>query len=301
MIIEDETQQTEGYSVDDMGFTVENTGYSPDLPWGSMKTLPLDPPFDLSADPLLKPIEFRALLLLRHPKPPTPRDVFNLFNMIPNTYLRRGAKDGTRYFGTGSNPRNSKCLFSFSIEMPFTTLVITKMIAYVAPSFRFTCCILFRGCKSRPHRDANNGGNQSLVMQISPPLPGAALWVQDICGDVIMEHLGTRVKGRVVSIDTPYLLNARKCLHAGYVPPHVDPQQRVVLVAFNTINLGTLSPEVIDQLLDLGFRINSKTDLKEALEEAPRFKQLTLQEFLQLPPSRKDCHDVIEVMDSQDE
>ena len=54
-------------------------------------------------------------------------------------------------------------------------------------------------------------------MQLSPPIPGAGLWVQDR-----LEHLGAQVRGRVVPIDIPYLLNARKQLHAGYIPPNVD-------------------------------------------------------------------------------
>ena len=38
----------------------------------------------------------------------------------------------------------------------------------------------------------------------------------------------------------------------------------------------------------LGFQVNTKTDLKEVIEKPPRLRQLTLQEFLQLPLSRKN-------------
>ena len=113
-------------------------------------------------------------------------------------------------------------------------------------------------------------------------------------------HLGASVLGRVINVDKPYLPHARKQLHAGFVPPGASTESRVVLVAFNSINVGSLSVGVLDELLLLGFRVNTKSDLCEALENPPRLKQLTLEDLLQLPPSRKDIHDIIEIWDSQD-
>ena len=153
------------------------TRYSAAEPWHSMQTRPGDPPFSLSENPLLRPIEYQALLLLRSSEAPTPSEVCTLFSLIPTSHLRRSSKDGSRYVGVGANPRNSEALFTFSRDMPFFTLVITKMIAYLVPDFRYTSCVLFKGCKSRPHRDTNNGGDKSLVMQLSPPIPGARLWL----------------------------------------------------------------------------------------------------------------------------
>ena len=69
----------------------------------------------------------------------------------------------------------------------------------------------------------NNGSDQSLVLQLSPPIPGSGLWVQDPVGDVSLIHNGVPVSGRVVPIDRPYLLNARKLLHAGYLPEGTKP------------------------------------------------------------------------------
>ena len=184
--------------------------------------------------------------------------------------------------------------------MPFFTLAITKMLAHVAPDFRFTSCIILKGCKSQPHRDQNNGGDQSLIMQLSTPIPGAGLWVADPCGEVPLIHLGATVHGRVVNIDEPYIFNARKQLHAGFLPPETSSESRVVLVAFDSINIGSLSVGVREELRALGFRVNTKTDLYGPPDNPSQLKQLTLEDLLHLPPSRKDLYDVIEIWDSQD-
>ena len=78
-------------------------GYSATDPWTTMRTLAGDPPFALSDNPLLRPVEFQALFLARHHEPPMPTDVCRLFNMIPSSHLRRSSEDGSRYFGVGAN------------------------------------------------------------------------------------------------------------------------------------------------------------------------------------------------------
>ena len=264
-----------------------------------MQAKPGDPPFTLNSHPLLRPIDYQALLLLRREEVPTPSEVCALFNLIPTSHLRRSSKTGSRYFGIGASPRNFGALFAFSHDMPFFTLVITKMLAHVAPDFRFTSCIILRGCKSQPHRDQNNGGDQSLIMQISTPIPGADCGY-DPCGDVPLIHLGATVHGRVINIDKPYLFNARKQLHAGFLPPCTSSESRVVLVAFGSINIGSLSVGVREELRALGFRVNTKSNLCETPDSPPRLKQLTLEDLLHLPPSRKDLYDVIQIWDSQD-
>ena len=93
------------------------------------------------------------------------------------------------------------------------------------------------------------------------------MWIQDPLGDVSLSYLGTQIARKVVSIDRPYLLNAWKFLHAGYVPPNVDAGGRVVLVAVSSINIGSLEQDVIEELMLLGFRINTETDLKEAFQQ----------------------------------
>ena len=73
------------------------------------------------------------------------------------------------------------------------------------------------------------------------------------------------------------------------------------MVAFSSINVGSLESTVLQELLLRGFRINTKTDLTQALEKPPRLKQQSIQEFLQLPSASKDLFDVIEVLDSQEQ
>ena len=116
--------------------------------WLDVRLLPSDPPFALSANPALRPIECRALLLPRHCEPPMPTDVLKLFKL---SFLRRGSHDETRNFGVGANPRSSGNLLTMSIDMPFFTMIITELIAFTCPEFRFSSCIIFRGCKSQPH------------------------------------------------------------------------------------------------------------------------------------------------------
>ena len=225
---ESETENTTKASSEASDLLGPPTGYSQMSNWLDMRLLPGDPPFALSANPALRPIECRALHLLRHCEPPTSTDVLKLFKLIPLSFLRRSSNDGTRYFGVGANPRSSGSLLNMSIDMPFFTMSITKLIAFTCPEFRFSSCIIFRGCKSQPHRDTNNGSDQSLVLQLSPPIAGSGLWVQDPLGDVSLAHKGVPVSGRVVPIDRPYLLNARKLLHAGYLPEGTNQQERVI-------------------------------------------------------------------------
>ena len=91
-----------------------------------------------------------------------------------------------------------------------------------------------------------------------------------------------------------------KQLHAGFLPPCTSSESRVVLVAFGSINIGSLSVGVREELRALGFRVNTKSNLCETPDSPPRLKQLTLEDLLHLPPSRKDLYDVIQIWDSQD-
>ena len=46
-----------------------------------MQTRPGDPPFTLNSHPLLRPIDYQALLLLRREEVPTPSEICTLFNL----------------------------------------------------------------------------------------------------------------------------------------------------------------------------------------------------------------------------
>ena len=105
-------------------------------------------------------------------------------------------------------------------------------------------------------------------------------------------HLGTSVLGRVINIDKPYLLNARKQLHAGFIPPGASTESRVVLVAFDSINIGSLSVGVLEELhftrLGSG-SIRNQTSVRRSLRGPcwlwtykPGYNYLSLRFFVEL-------------------
>ena len=227
------------------------------------------PVFVFPSDPALASIEHHAVLLLSRPQPPSKAELVHLYDRYPRTLLRRGP-EGTTYLVSGANPRCSEVVLTHSRDSPYMTMLVNRFIHSFSPK----------------HRKPSDG-----------------LWVADRVGTTCKQHQGRDMLGTVLNLDKPKTFNARKLLHAGHIQDPRDAQDRIVLVAFSTLNAASLQVETTTQLKDLGFPLPSRTAFHFAIHgsvfgEEPRLRQMTLTELLQLPVAEKDMHAVVEVLDS---
>ena len=260
------------------------------------------PVFVFPSDPALASIEHHAVLLLCRPQPPTKAELVHLYDRYPRTLLRRGP-EGTTYLVSGANPRCSEAVLTHSRDSPYMTMLVNRFIHSFSPKHPYSSWVLRKGSTQKPHRDIRNGPFDSWIISLSPSKPSDGLWVADRVGTTCKRHQGRDLLGTVLSLDTPKTFNARKLLHAGHVQDPRDVQDRIVLVAFSTLNAASLQLETTTQLKDLGFPLPSRTAVHFAIHgsvfgEEPRLRQMTLTELLQLPLAEKDMHAVVEVLDS---
>ena len=125
---------------------------------------------------------------------------------------------------------------------------------------------------------------------------------RDPVGTIAKQHLDQTVLGRVQSIRMPFVFDARRLLHAGYVADPTRCQERLVLVAFCTLHVSTFSDAIRSRLFGLGFNVPSKAACHIALHgcipgTVPRLRQLSLPEFFALSAAESVKHDVIEVIE----
>ena len=175
-------------------------------------------------------------------------------------------------------------------------MIVNRFIRALSPMHPYSIWTLKQGCRDSPHRDTRNRPTDSWIMCLTPSEPEEGLWIADRIGRVYKKHKGEDLAGSVLHLGEPITFNARKHLHSGHV--NDDPlraQTRVVLIAFSTLNAATVSPQVRQHLVDLGFHVPSRTLFHEAIHgpgsgEEPRLKQLTLTEALHFCQDSKDRH-----------
>ena len=121
---------------------------------------------------------------------------------------------------------------------------------------------------------------------------------QDKVGDTLKEHAGDVLTGTIHSLKDPVLFDSRRLLHAGHVTTSI-PHHRTILVAFSTLHASTMPWWVRNELLDLGFKLPTNVQIRNAthgkspLGDPPRLRQLTMHEAFRLPVDQRDAHDVI--------
>ena len=130
--------------------------------------------------------------------------------------------------------------------------------------------------------------------------------LHDPLGTTYKPFRGGKLPGVVIPLSTPFVFDSRKALHAGHVAHADRAARRVVLVAFTTLNLTQLNAVPCSILCGLGFPLPRPSDphSKGSMNnfDAPlRERQLSIHEALNLPASTSRSHDVIEVLDSQDQ
>ena len=261
------------------------------------------PVFGLSLDPLLRDIERSALRLTNNPQAPSSTDILHLFQQLPRSRLRRGS-DRSMYIVCGANSRCTNSVLTQCVDTPYFCMAVNRFIRSWSPMHPYSTWTLKQGCRDTLHRDTRNGPTDSWLMCLTPCEPEEGLWIADHIGGVYKRHRGEELAGSVLNLCQPVTFPARRNLHAGHVSDPSRAQSRVVLIAFSTLNAATVSPQVRQQLVDLGFHVPSRALLREATHgpgsgDEPRLKQLTLEEALHLPQDRKDKQDVIEVLVSQ--
>ncbi|CAE7235040.1 unnamed protein product [Symbiodinium sp. KB8] len=164
-------------------------------------------------------------------------------------------------------------LLTLSIDLPYFNFAVNKYLCWVA----FTT----------PNWDTDG------------------LWVQDPVGTIPKQHLDQTILGRVQSLRMPFVFDARRLLHAGHVADPTRCQERLVLVAFCTLHVSTLSEAIRSRLFGLGFNVPSIAECHVALHgcipgAVPRLRQLSLSEFFALSAAESAKHDVIEVIEVYD-
>ena len=123
---------------------------------------------------------------------------------------------------------------------PYMTMLVNRFIHSFSPQHPYSSWVLRKGSMQKPHRDIRNGPFDSWIISLSPSKPSDGLWVADRVGTTCKQHQGKDLLGTVLSLDKPKTFNARKLLHAGHVQDTRDAQDRIVLVAFSTLNAASL-------------------------------------------------------------
>ena len=255
----------------------------------------------MTEDIRLEPIEREAVRILQSGDPPCQLDIERMFNMIPRSMLKYN-DDASIYVAGGASPRCRDSLFTLSIDLPYFNFAVTRYLHWVAPAHKFTTFVLRRGVIGFPHRDTRNAPLPSLVQAFTTPdWERDGLWVQDRLGTVPKSHRGKLVFGRIQPLMMPFIFNARRLLHAGYVQDSSRRQERLILVAFCTIHASVLDELIRSRLFGLGFNLPTAADCHVALHgdvpgDPPRLRPISQYEFFQLSPRAASQHDVIEVV-----
>ena len=210
------------------------------LPGRPRHPAPVWPEFGMTEDIRLEPIEREAVRILQSGDPPCQLDIERMFDMIPRSMLKYN-DDASIYVAGGASPRCRDSLFTLSIDLPYFNFAVTRYLHWVAPAHKFTTFVLRRGVIGFPHRDTRNAPLPSLVQAFTTPdWERDGLWVQDRLGTVPKSHRGKLVFGRIQPLMMPFIFNARRLLHAGYVQDSSRRQERLILVAFCTIHASVL-------------------------------------------------------------
>ena len=263
---------------------------------------PLWPHFGMTEDIRLEPVETEAIRVLKLDRPPCQLDIQRMLDLIPRSMFKRG-NNGSCYVVGGASPRCRDSLLTLSIDLPYFNFAVNKYLCWAAPNHKYTTFVLRRGAIEAPHRDTRNAPFPSLVQAFTTPNWNTdGLWVQDPVGTIAKQHLDQTVLGRVQSIRMPFVFDARRLLHAGYVADPTRCQERLVLVAFCTLHVSTFSDAIRSRLFGLGFNVPSKAACHIALHgcipgTVPRLRQLSLPEFFALSAAESVKHDVIEVIE----
>ena len=111
---------------------------------------------------------------------------------------------------------------------------------------------------------------------------------------------GFRLQGTVLSTEEPVIFDARRRLHAGYVPEPLErAADRVVLVAFCTITASALHLEIVPRLRELGFPlpVHEQADPLGMLPGA--FRKPICKHSFQDCCEKLNHVEVVEVLDSE--
>ena len=251
----------------------------------------------LPGEPRARALEFRAGKILQQALGPTKADLVQLFRMLPPQFVRTTAS-GTHVVG-GASPRHRMQCTSSTQELPFFTRAVTRYLAHQHVSHVYTTFVIRAGCHHEVHRGARNGPTKALIQQLTPSAVGEGLWIQDVAGEVTKQFKGNDIRGTVVSLESPFVFDSRRLLHAGHSS---QAHGRVIILAFSTIHASTLPWWVKEYLTELGFRLPTPQQIAEVTHGSlqctpPRLKQLTLTEALMLPAPQLDQHDVVEILD----
>ena len=238
----------------------------------------------MTEDIRLEPVETEAIRVLKLDRPPCQMDIERMLDLMPRSMFKRGS-NGSCYVVGGAN------------------FAVNKYLCWAAPNHKYTTFVLRKGAIEVPHRDTRNAPFPSLVQAFTTPnWDTDGLWVQDPAGTIPKQHLDQTIMGRVQSLRMPFVFDARRLLHAGHVGDPTRCKERLVLVAFCTLHVSTLSDATRSRLFGLGFNVPSLAECHVALHgcipgTVPRLRQLTLSEFFALSVAESEQHDVIEVVE----
>ena len=266
---------------------------------------PLWPHFEMTEDIRLEPVETEAIRVLQLDRPPCQMDIERMLDLMPRSIFKRGS-NGSRYVVGGASPRCRESLLTLPIDLPYFNFAVNKYLCWAAPNHKYTTFVLRKGAIETPHRDTRNAPFPSLVQAFTTPnWDTDGLWVQDPAGTIPKQHMDQTIMGRVQSLRMPFVFDARRLLHAGHVDDPTRSQERLVLVAFCTLHVSTLSDATRSRLFRLGFNVPSIAECHVALHgsipgSVPRLRQLTLSEFFALSVVESEQHDVIEVVEVLD-
>ena len=251
---------------------------------------------DLPNCQAMRRVEQAALSLLRKDDIPRKQDLLWLFNMLHPRELKTSAFGS--YILAGASPRSRDACVTHTTRFPLFVRVITKFLASACPQHVFTSYVIRQGCYSKVHRDLQNGPTGAAIVALTDEGQGEGLWIQDKVGDTPKEHAGDVLTGTIHSLKDPVLFDSRRLLHAGHVTTSI-PHHRTILVAFSTLHASTMPWWVRNELLDLGFKLPTNVQIRNAthgkspLGDPPRLRQLTMHEAFRLPVDQRDTHDVI--------
>ena len=201
-----------------------------------------------------------------------PTAVLDLWDALDDSLKQRSKHDqSARLLILGANPRKPDALTQATAELPHTTKFLANYILSRSPRMLFNVIALRLNSNKGPHRDANNGPEDSFMQVITKTVSGGNLWIADASGDTFMSFQGMQVPGRVHPChEAPITFSGKTKLHA--TEPWTGPR-RLVLLAWSTNHLDPLTSRHLKD--ELNFPVSTRSETQSGA-------QLTLKAALEL-------------------
>ena len=159
-----------------------------------------------------------------------------IWDSIDESMKQRDKKNKeARLLIVGANPRNPDICTAATQELPNTTKALCAFIHQLVPHAQFNVVSIRANADKGPHRDLNNGPEDSFIFVIEEPKEGGNLWIAASGGSYNMRIHGSVVPGNILNCTAnPLTFPSKSKLHA--TEPWIG-DRRITLVAWCTLHL----------------------------------------------------------------